>query len=123
MSITMVIEFKGKEGQGDAIIEWFYKNSELMTAADGLLSHRLYRNSKNPDTILSIEEWESEEAHAALVEKGRAEFEHWGDINSLLAEPLDGTYHHFISEHKWFRILYFWGLFPYHIKISSSYHF
>ena len=101
MSTVLVIEFKGKEGQGDAIIEWFHKNAESMTAADGLKSHRLYRCSINPDIILSIEEWESKERHEALINRGRAEFENWDDLDSLLAEPPDGSYHHLVTENKW----------------------
>lgn len=100
MSITMVIEFKGKEGKGEAIIAWFHKNFERMSTADGLISHRLYHNSEKPDTILSIEEWESEEAHRALVQK--MDDEDWQPyVSPLLAEPLAGTYHHFVSEHSW----------------------
>jgi quinol monooxygenase YgiN len=101
VSIVFVVEFKGKEGKGNAIIEWFRQGTTRMTKADGLKTHRLYRNSENPDTILSIEEWESEEAHKAVMHKSGVEDWTDEDLNDLLAEPLDGTYHHPISEQSW----------------------
>ena len=102
MSITMVIEFKGKKGKGDEIVKWFHKNYGRMTAGDGLIQQRLYQNSKNPDTILSIEEWVSEKVQEVLVQKSIDEG-WWSEIYpSLLTEaiPADGVYHHFISKHR-----------------------
>jgi len=96
----MVIEFKGKEGQGSGIVKWFHKNYERMTADDGLIRHRLYRNSENPDTILSIEEWVSEDVHNALMQKAN-NGDWWSEVNPLLAEPLAGAYYHFVSEHSY----------------------
>lgn len=91
MAVTLVNKFQGHPGKGDDVIAWLSPASKGFTNTPGCNSATILRDADNPDVIISIEEWDSKEAHQAFQQsmdpKGMAEV-----MKTLAGQP-EGTYY------------------------------
>jgi len=91
MSVARVVSFKGKEGGGDAVLGWLKPAVEHIIDAPGCEGMSLFRDPENPDTILSIEQWDIRESHhkflAAMSEADMAK------ANSTMTGPPEGVFY------------------------------
>ena len=61
--VIWIASLKAKHGQGNAARAWLQRSMKRTTAAPGCQSMQILEDTENPDTILSVEVWDSRESH------------------------------------------------------------
>lgn len=61
--VIWIASLTAKQGQGDAARAWLKRAMKRTTAAPGCQSMQILEDPENPDTILSVEVWDSRESH------------------------------------------------------------
>lgn len=90
MSVTLINKFTGHPGKGDDVLAWLAPAAKGFPSAPGCDSAYVMRNTENPDEIISVEVWDSIEAHQTFMksmQEGGME-----DAMKTLASQPEGEY-------------------------------
>jgi quinol monooxygenase YgiN len=60
-TVVVVASLVASEGRGDDVVEAFRDCVEKSHAEDGCLKYALHRDQANPDHLIMIEQWRSQE--------------------------------------------------------------
>jgi quinol monooxygenase YgiN len=63
VSLTVIYNFNTKPGLRDQVIQAF----SIVKGAAGLNSIQLYKDKKNPDKLVCVENWASEKHHDTFI--------------------------------------------------------
>jgi len=90
MSVTYINKFKRKAGKGSDVLGWLKPAMEGVKGAPGVQRAELVVDPEDPDTIVSIEVWESREAHQTFVASVNMDVP---EVHATLDGPPQGTYY------------------------------
>ena len=92
MPVTVLVNFKAKSGQRDAVVD-FLKNVQPGAIEAGCHSIAVHTVVGDADTVVEIEYWDSQEAHEAFV-AAAVEAKAFDPLQPLLAGPFEVSYLH-----------------------------
>lgn len=65
MSVNMILKLTAKPGEVDSLIKWCNESFPTTRSFDGCEELNLFKVAGEMDTLMIVEQWESEEKYAA----------------------------------------------------------
>ena len=90
MAVTVIVNFKSKAGQRDALVE-FLKGVQPGALAAGCKNIAVHQNVDAEDHVVEVEHWDSKNAHVKFVEAAAAAGA-FKPFEAMLAEPFKVDY-------------------------------